>query len=164
MGRGAQVAGFLRTLISDYQVQMQRHRNRPFLEATMAACALVAVADGEVTFGERIRVDQILGALETLKVFDPHEAVDIFNQYAEGILSSPRQGRERAIEALRPVSEDPEKSALLMRIFLAICEVNGEGGSLVKQIEVVMLCSLLGIEPKDCGLYIDGGQKDLLNP
>lgn len=155
------MAGFLATLRSDYQLQMERHRNRPFLEATMAACALVATADGEVSFGERIRVDQILEALETLKVFDPHEAVDLFNDFALGILRSPRSGHERAMEALRVVSDDVEKATLLMRIFLAICEV-GESKSLAKQIEVVMLCGVLGIEPKDCGLYIDGPPEELL--
>src|SRR5262245_24432352 len=106
----------------------------------MAACALVAVADGEVSFGERIRVDQILGALEALQVFDPHEAVNLFNDFAEQILASPQKGRERAIAALKAVADDPTKAALLVRIFLAICEVSGERKSLVKQIEVVMLC------------------------
>ena len=59
------------------------------------------------------------------------------------------------------VADDPEKSALLMRIFLAICEI-GETKSLVKQIEVVMLCGLLGIEPDDFGLYIDNATDTLL--
>ncbi len=154
--------GFLSSLIGDYQAQMERHRNRPFLQATMAACALVAVADGEVSFNERIRVDQILDALEALKVFDPHEAVDIFNGYTEDILKSPRDGRERAMAALKAVVDDREKATLLMRIFLAICEAGG-GKSLVKQIEVVMLCGIIGIEPKDCGLYIDGSPQDLLD-
>lgn len=155
------MAGFLTTLIRDYQLQLERHRNRPFLEATMAACALVAVADGEVSFGERIRVDQIFEALEMLKAFDPHEAVDLFNDYAESILSAPKSGRERAIKALEAVSDDPEKAALLVRILLAICEA-GTGKSLVKEIEVVSLCNLLGLDVKGSGLYADGDPAAIL--
>ena len=155
------MAGFLTSLLGDYQLQLERHRNRPFLESTMAACALVASADGEISFGERIRVDQILDALDSLKIFDSNEAVNLFNQFASRIFAAPKEGREHAITALKVVADDPEKSALLMRIFLAICEI-GETKSLVKQIEVVMLCGLLGIEPDDFGLYIDNATDTLL--
>ena len=155
------MAGFLTSLLGDYRLQLERHRNRPFLEATMAACAMVAAADGEISFGERIRVDQILDALDTLKVFDSNEAVNLFNNFASAIFAAPKAGREQAVTALKVVSGDPEKSAMLMRIFLAICEV-GETKSLVKQIEVVMLCGLLGIEPDDFGLYIDKSTNSLL--
>lgn len=155
------MAGFLTSLLGDYQLQLERHRNRPFLEATMAACALVASADGEISFGERIRVDQILDALDSLKIFDSNEAVNLFNKFASHIFAAPKEGREHAIAALKVVADDPEKSALLMRIFLAICEI-GETKSLVKQIEVVMLCGLLGIEPDDFGLYIDNATDTLL--
>ena len=127
----------------------------------MAACALVASADGEISFGERIRVDQIFDALDTLKIFDSNEAVNLFNKYASGIFAAPKEGRGHAIAALKGVADDAEKSALLMRIFLAICEI-GETKSLVKQIEVVMLCGLLGIEPDDFGLYIDNATDTLL--
>lgn len=148
------MAGVLSSLICDYQAQLQRHRNRPFLEATMAACALVACADGEVSFGERIRVDQILAALDSLNVYNSNEAVDLFNGFAERIFSSPRDGHNHALRAVRMVSGDTEKAELLVRVFLAICEA-GEHKSLVKQIEVVMLCGILDIEPSGCGLYID---------
>lgn len=148
------VTGFLTDLLSDYQAQLQRHRNRPFMQATMAACALVSVADGEVSLSERIRVDQILEALESLKVFDPHEAVDQFNEYARDILAHPGIGREKAISAVKVVADDPDKAALLMRIFLAICEAGGRE-SLAKRIEVVMLCGVLGIDAKGHGLYVD---------
>lgn len=127
----------------------------------MAACAIVAAADGEISFGERIRIDQIFNALDALQVFDSHEAVSLFNRFATAILTTPKEGRERAIAALKMVADDAEKSALLMRIFMAICEV-GETKSLVKQIEVVMLCGLLGIKPDDYGLYIDDSAQSLL--
>ena len=44
----------------------------------MAACALVATADGHVTFSETVRVDQIVQILEQLKAFNPVEATDLF--------------------------------------------------------------------------------------
>lgn len=156
------MAGFLRTLIDEYYTEIERHRNRPFMKATMAACALIAISDGEVTLSERIRVDQIVETLDALKVFDPHEAVDLFNDFTSAIRKSPKHGREQAIEAIQAVSENRETAALLVRVCLAISEARGPR-SLVKQIEVVMLCGLLNIEPRDFGLYADGYPEDIMD-
>lgn len=146
------MTGFLDSLLSDYQTQMARHRNRPFLKASMAACALAAVADGAPTLSERIRVDQILETLAALKIFDPHEGVELFNEYSIAILNAPREGRDRVMSELKPAINDPETANLLVRMCLAVAEAKGEK-SLVDQIEIVMLCSVLGVDPEDVGLY-----------
>ena len=111
------MAGFLNALKSSYSTQMQRHQNKAFLNATMAACALVATADGHVTFSETVRVDQIVEILEQLKAFNPVEAAE-----------------------------------LLICICLAVTEADGKS-SLVDQIEIVTLCSLLELDPCHFGLY-----------
>ena len=101
------MAGFLQSLLDDYHAQIERHRNRPFLDAAMAACALAACTDGEVSFSERIRVDQILQTLERLKVFDPHEGVDLFNKYTDLIFEHPATGHETAFLAVEKIGRDP---------------------------------------------------------
>jgi len=146
--------GFLGTLIERYQDHLERQRNRPFLEATMAACALVSIADGDVSLSERIKVDQILETLEALKIFDPHEGVDLFNHFIDGIRKSPRQGREVAVKALAEIAENPEDARLLIRLCCAVSEADGDK-TLPHQIEIVSLCSLMGVEPDACGLYTD---------
>ena len=155
------MTGFLASLLNDYTVQIERHRNRPFLKAAMAACALAASADGDVTFAERIRVDKIIDTLEQLKVFDPHEGVELFNRYTAAILAHPKEGREKALRAVRKVTDAPETAALVVRICLAVAESDGQK-SLVEQIEIVMLCSLLGVEPSFAGLYTQHPPKELL--
>ncbi len=155
------MAGFLNSLLSGYREQLERRRNEPFLRAVMAASALVAIADGSIAFSQRIRVDQILETLETLKIFDPHDGVNLFNRYAEAILEASEPGRARAVEAIKPLARDPETAELLVRVCLAISEANGEI-SLVEQIEIVTLCSLLDIDPKNCGLYVDLSPEELI--
>ena len=148
------MSGFLGTLLERYQGHLERQRNRPFLEAAMAACALVSIVDGDVSLSERIKVDQILGTLESLKIFNPHEGVDLFNDFVDAIRKSPRKGRERAIEALAEVAQNPQDAALLIRLCCAVSEADG-GMTLTDQIEIVSLCSLMGVQPNACGLYID---------
>lgn len=148
------MAGFLSSLITDFQVQMERHRNRPFLRGAMGACALVASADGAVSFSERVRIDQIVETLEALKVFDPHEAVDLFNEFTDAILEDPKSGRAKALEAIQSVGDNPETAQLLIRICIAVSEAKSEK-LLVDQIEIVMLCGVLGVDSKEFGLYAD---------
>lgn len=146
------MAGFLNTLRDTYQTQVKRHQNLPFLKATMAACALVATADGDVSFTESVRVDQIVETLEELKAFDPHEAVDLFKDYCDAILTAPKIGHAQVLEELDVVRSEPETAALLIRICLAVAESNGPT-SLVDQIEIVTLCSILELDPAHFGLY-----------
>lgn len=150
---------FLNTLINNFQEALERNRNRPFLKATMAACALVATADGKVSLGERVRVDQILETLEALKIFDPHEAVDLFNDFSDAILATPQAGHDKALAALADAASDDETKTLIIRICCAISEIgHGPGDEeeiAADQIEIVSLCSRLGIDPRTCDLYVD---------
>ena len=152
--------GFFTTLMTDYRTQLERHKNRPFLNASMAACALVAASDGSVSLGERVRVDQIFARLNALRVFDPHEAVDAFNEFAQEILRSPREGRAQALKAVEAMAGDSERAELVIRVCLALSEAGGDR-SLVDQIEIVTLCSMLGVDPRARGLYTDVGPQEL---
>lgn len=156
--------GFLRGLLDQFHEELERNHNRPFLRATMAACALAASADGKVSFGERVRVDQILETLDSLKIFDPHEGVDLFNEFADAILETPEIGRKQAFAVLEDMAGDDDTKALILRICCAISEADAVDGekNLIDQIEIVSLCSRLGIKPEACGLYTDKDPKDVL--
>ena len=155
------MTGFLSNLLSLYRQEMERHRNRPFLRAVMGACATVAMADGSVDFRERMRLDQVIVTLEALKIYDPHEGVNLFNDFVEAIKANPKEGREQALEAMRAeAGEASEKATLLIRICLAVSEVEGKI-PLTEQIEIVGLCSQLGVQPDNVGLYTDSTANDI---
>ena len=152
------MTGFLGALLKQYRNQVERHHNLPFLKSTMAACALVATADGQVSFSETVRVDQIVETLQQLEVFDPHEAANLFRDYCDVILNSPKQGHAKVLQDLEVAASNPETAELLIRICLAVTEADGKT-SLVDQIEIVTLCSLLELDPAHFGLY----KSDLLD-
>ena len=53
----------------------------------------------------RLRLHEgFLATLEELQVFDPHEAVDLFNEFSRAILEQPRTGREQAMSAVGAVT------------------------------------------------------------
>jgi tellurite resistance protein TerB len=103
-----------------------RVRNRHFQDAAMAACALIAAADGTVSFSERVRLDQLLESLEALQAFDVHESVNLFNDYVAELKDHPESGTRRALSALHRMAEDPETAALLFRVACALTRADGE--------------------------------------
>lgn len=58
---------------------------------------------------------------------------------------------------------DPERAELVIRMCLALSEAEGDK-SLVDQVEIVTLCSLLGVDPRARGLYTDLRPQEFLDP
>ena len=143
--------GMLDNLAHFFQARSEKEKNRPFLEAAMAACAMVSASEGQVSFADRIRVDQIMETLTRLKVFDPHEGAHLFSHYTDGILKSPQAGRDAALRKIKRVAADPETAELLIDLCLAVSLSDGIT-SLVEHIEIVSLCGLIGVDPDKIGL------------
>jgi tellurite resistance protein len=110
--------------------ELARHRQRPFLEAAMAACALIASADGDVSFSERARMDAVLESLSELRVFDPHQAVDLFNARVEALQADRDAGQAAAFETIRRCAAggaaNDGAAVLLVRICVAISLADGK--------------------------------------
>ena len=152
------MAGFFHNLIEHYSKAAERNRNRSFLRAVMAACAGVYMADGVVTLRDRMRLDKVMETLKALQVYDPHEGVDLFNEFVDAIKAHPKTGNEQVMRVIRDeAAGDTEKSNLLIRICLAVSEVKGEI-PLPEQVEIVSLCNLLDVHPDGVGLYTDTKQ------
>ena len=144
------MSGFLANLHDLYQEQMQRHRNRAFLRAAMAACALVAMAGGPVSLRERVRLDQVLETLDSLKVFDPHEGVALFDEFVAALQDSEQDGLRLVHSAIdEEVAEEPEKAGLLIRLCLAVSET-ADGVPEAEHQRIQSLCQHLGLDTEHC--------------
>jgi tellurite resistance protein TerB len=128
--------------------RMARRRNRPFMEACMACCALVAIADGEVSLSERSRVDDILETLDRLKLFDVHEAIDLFNAYVEAIVAKPDRGRKKALEDVSEMRHEAGDAVLLVKIALAVSQADGVFLD-SERVQCELICHALGLDLED---------------
>jgi len=140
------MAGFLPEVAETLRLEVERFRRRPFLRAAMASSALVAVADGDVSFPERSRLDQVLESVEALRLYDSHEAIDLFNTHVDAIVEDAATGREAALEAVAGVADDPEAAALILRICIALAGADGET-SANERVALDAIAGRLGIEP-----------------
>ena len=135
----------LRTAIQEHR---KRAKARPFLESCMATCALVAIADGDVSLSERSRVDQVLETIDRLQLFDVHEAIDLFNGYVDAIIEDPDEGRAKALKAVREMRSDAPCAVLLVKIALAISNADGEFLE-SELVQCYAICAELGLSLED---------------
>lgn len=123
---------------------LSRFRNRQFLDATMAATALVATADGEVTFSELSALDTVLESIQDLQMYDPHVAVDIYRDFADEIVRAPETGKLSAIAAVRKIAGDADAADLVLRVAVAISKADGSLSPVEADV-ITELCEVLGL-------------------
>lgn len=137
-----------RTLLAKHK---ERTRDRLFLDAAMAASALVASADGEVSLAELLSRDEILARVEALQAFDSNAAVDSFRGFVSAIEADAEQGSAAALRAVARFGDDAETSQLLLRAAMAIANADAEF-SVDEQAVITRLCEALGTETVDLDL------------
>ena len=103
----------------------ERARNRPFLEAAMASAALVAAADGSVSFAKRHALDEVLDGIDALRAFDAHGAVDLFDGLIAELQERPEHGRANALRAIAALAGERDLAELLLRVGRAIAGADG---------------------------------------
>jgi tellurite resistance protein len=125
--------------------KIQRHRNKPFLEAMMSATALLALADREIVLSQRLALDFILENVKELKVFDVHQAVDLFRDYSKAVQQDFNKARERVLKTVAKFSGDQQKATLLVRASILIAKADGDFSEPEQKV-VDELCRVLCLE------------------
>lgn len=128
-----------------FRKELERHRQRPFLEAVAAACALVATADGEVSFSERSRLDMVVESLSELRLFDPHEVVDAFDADVEALSRDADGEREAMLKTIVAGTGKDGAADLLLRISVAISLADGRDSADEHQM-IEKICAALGLD------------------
>ena len=108
------------------RLQLERYRNRGFLKAAMAAAALVAEADGEITLSERYRIDAILERLAKLRLYDPHKALEILDRFLASLHDDADSARPILLGKVSRMANDPESAQILVRIAHSVSDADGE--------------------------------------
>ena len=128
--------------------------DKPFLKASMAVCAMTALADGEVSLSERYRVDAILGAMERLQVHNPEKAVEILDDYINAL----RTERETAESVLKgkvaKFSDDYKSARTLLRIAYLVVTADGEA-AVPERAVFDQICATLNVAPGEIWKKMD---------
>ncbi len=125
--------------------KISRHRNKPFLEAMMAATALLALADEEIALSQRLALDYILENVKELKIFDVHQAVNLFRDYGKEIQQDFNQAKAKVLETVGKFSGDQQKATLLVRASILMAKADGDFSEPEQKV-VDELCQVLCLE------------------
>ena len=135
----------LKASIAKYQ---QKVRERQFLEAAMGACALLSLADGEISFAELIARDYLLDNVNRLQLFDPNEAAEVFRTHAEALEADNENQKAKILETMAKFAKDAELAPLLLRICIAIAVADRNFSSPEREV-VAQLGQVLGLKESE---------------
>lgn len=130
------------------KTKLAQFNNGPFKDATMAVCALVSAADGQIEAEEKKKVASLIQNNELLSVFDPVQLRDTFLSYADKAVDD--FTRLDLINAVRRLKGNDEQADTAMRIGLIIANADGDFEDSEKKI-VRELCTVLSLNPANYG-------------
>lgn len=125
-----------------------RYKSQDVLDAVVAACALVSMADGRLDSSERQKMTEFVHQSDELKVFDTNKVLQQFNMFVQKIERDPIIGRAEAFKALSRIRTKPEIARLVARYCIAIGYADGHFDPSEKQV-VSEICMELGLNPQE---------------
>jgi stress response protein SCP2/tellurite resistance protein len=123
-----------------------RYKSQDVLEAVVAGCALVGMADGRLDPSEREKMMEFVNQSEELRVFNTQKVIERFNYFVGRVERDSIIGRAEAFKALGKVKTKPEIARLIARYCIAIGYADGNFDQNEKQM-VSDICRELGLNP-----------------
>lgn len=133
------------------KTEVSKYKNRTFLEATVAGCALVAAADGNIAPEEKQKMIGFMKQSDALSVFDVSEIIPLFEKYANTFSFDPIIGKGECLQTIGKLKKDVGASRLLVRVCCAVGAADGDFDDTEKAV-VREICAELGLEPSDFSL------------
>jgi len=131
--------------------EIAKYKNRDFMEATIAACALVASADGQVSSDEKQKMIGFIKNSDELKVFKLDDVIAFFNQVMTKFEFDVGIGKIEAFKVVRRIKSNPDAGRTMVRLCCLIGASDGNFDDAEKK-TVREICIELGLDPADFGL------------
>lgn len=136
---------------NNLQTQVGRFKNKDFLDAVVAGCAVVAVADGTIDTEEKQKMGGFIGRSEQLKAFNVSEAIERFNHFAGNMEFDVMIGKQEALRTIAKFKSKPEAARVIVGVCCAIGAADGDFDDQEKA-AVRDICNVLGLNASEFGL------------
>ncbi|CAM4147651.1 tellurite resistance TerB family protein [Saccharibacillus endophyticus] len=133
------------------QDQVSRFKNKDLMDAIVAGCAIVSVADGTIDATEKQKMAGYIGRNEQLKVFNMSEVIDRFNHFAGNMEFDVMVGKQEALRTIAKFKSKPEVGRVIVGVCCAIGAADGDFDELEKA-AVRDICNVLNLQPGEFGL------------
>jgi len=154
------VKGWLNQQKNTAQESITRFKNKAFLDAVVAGCALVAAADGKIDASEKQKMAGFIQRSPELKVFDMQEVILSFNQITDNFEFDFIIGKASALQTIGKIKHNEESARLLVRVCCAIGLADGDFDEDEKAI-VREICKELNLNPDEFDLRSSSQSSDI---
>lgn len=128
------------------QILFTRYKSQDVLDAVVAGCALVGMADGWLDPSERDKMLEFVQQSQELQVFETQKVIQRFTYFVGRIEKDSIIGRAEGFKALGKIRSKPEMARLIVRYCIAIGYADGHFDQNEKQM-VTDICHELGLNP-----------------
>lgn len=144
-------ATWVKETAANLKTEVSKYKNRTFLEATVAGCALVAAADGNISSEEKQKMIGFMKQSDALSVFDISEVITLFEKFSAQFSFDPIIGKGECLQVIGKLKKDTGASRLLVRVCCAVGAADGNFDDDEKAI-VREICHELGLNPEEFAL------------
>ncbi|GAB2887473.1 TerB family tellurite resistance protein [Streptomyces deserti] len=147
-GSRAQLVGVLKSQLGSLKAEL---KSGAYRDASMAMCALVAAADGNVDPAERQHVESTILQNDVLQNFPPEQLRERFNRHVNQLMSNFPVGKSEALQVLAKAAKNPTEARAVIQTGIVIAGADGH----FSQAEASVIreaCTALGVSPAEFGL------------
>ncbi|MBB6097346.1 tellurite resistance protein TerB [Deinobacterium chartae] len=138
-------------LSGSLQTSVAKFRNQDFAHASMAMCALIAAADGNIDPQERSRTASLIMSNDALRVFPADELRQKFDLYCDKLVKDYDFGRIEAIQAVSKLRSKPDQARAVLQVGIVIGGADGHFDERERAV-VREVCHAVGINPAEFSL------------
>lgn len=131
--------------------KVSQFKNNDFANATMAMCALVAAADGDIDSSERQKTAAFIMSNETLKIFEASDLREKFNFFCDKLTQDFDFGKIECIQTISKVKKNESQARAVIQLGIIIGGADGDFDA-DEKIAVKDACNAIGISPNEFDL------------
>ena len=131
--------------------KVSQFKNSDFANATMAMCALVAAADGDIDSSERQKTASFIMSNETLRIFDASDLREKFNFFCDKLTHDFDFGKIECIQTISKVRKNEGQARAVIQLGIIIGGADGDFDPDEKK-AVKDACNAVGISPSEFDL------------
>ncbi|MCE6957754.1 tellurite resistance TerB family protein [Cereibacter sphaeroides] len=128
--------------------EVTKFKNKTFMEAVVAACALMSAADGAIKPEEKKKMAGFLQNSAELKHFDIKEVIELFEKVTGTFAFDADIGKAEALKLIGRAGGNREQARLVARVAIAIGSSDGTFDEKERAI-AADICRELGLDPKE---------------
>lgn len=131
--------------------EVSKFRNRSFMEAIVAGCALVAAADGSIDSSEKQKMAGFMQNSDELKNFAMPDVIKFFEKIVANFEFDHAIGKAEALKVIGKIKGKDDQARLLVRVTCAIGAADGDFDADERKM-VADICRELGLDPSEFDL------------